>query len=200
MARTQNVEAQTRWIMKKWNLFCMLVRALLFVAALTAPARRLCVFKPCTKHIPTPSHLTVRLASSSPTTLNLAYLTLPHLTWLDFNLSTHRRPTSSHVPHMSAARANHWNIVLSPTYTSASRTNTSSTSSSARKSNKKPVSKPFKCPICSRCFERTGHLQTHITAVHEQKQPYKCDYPGCLQSFGHRSSLSRHRKGIHKII
>lgn len=129
----------------------------------------------------------------------------PHQpTHFSIPISTFPESTLIYRIHMSTARANHWNIVLSPTYSrnnsSNSSTSTSTSSTSNGRKSKKAVSKPFKCPICARCFERTGHLQTHITAVHEQKQPYKCDYPGCLQSFGHRSSLSRHRKGIHKAV
>lgn len=40
--------------------------------------------------------------------------------------------------------------------------------------------------------------QSHVDAVHHQRQPYVCDFLGCGKNFSHRSSLSRHMKGVHE--
>jgi hypothetical protein len=53
-------------------------------------------------------------------------------------------------------------------------------------------SKPFKCNRCDAKFDRVGHLQAHIRAVHHKEKPYPC--PACSARFGHSSSLLRHKR------
>lgn len=45
-----------------------------------------------------------------------------------------------------------------------------------------------------------AQLKVHVDAVHELRQPYTCDFPDCLKTFSHRSSLNRHLKGVHRCI
>jgi hypothetical protein len=52
--------------------------------------------------------------------------------------------------------------------------------------------KPFKCNRCDTKFDRVGHLQAHIRAVHHKEKPYPC--PSCSARFGHSSSLLRHKR------
>ncbi|CAN8066663.1 unnamed protein product [Agarophyton chilense] len=60
------------------------------------------------------------------------------------------------------------------------------------------ASRPFACHLCKGRFERIGHLNAHIDAVHNSRKPYKCQYENCGKCFSHKSSLYRHVRGIHE--
>ncbi|PXF43276.1 hypothetical protein BWQ96_06973 [Gracilariopsis chorda] len=60
------------------------------------------------------------------------------------------------------------------------------------------ASRPFGCHLCKGRFERIGHLNAHVDAVHNARQPYKCHYEHCGKAFSHKSSLYRHVRGIHE--
>lgn len=54
----------------------------------------------------------------------------------------------------------------------------------------------FMCHICEKRFERKGHLESHIEAVHEGRRSHRCPL-GCGKAFAHRSSLHRHMRTAH---
>lgn len=56
-------------------------------------------------------------------------------------------------------------------------------------------SKSFKCPHCSRSFERKGHMTEHVNAVHKQLQLFACRF--CTRTFGYKSSMERHVAKFH---
>lgn len=75
---------------------------------------------------------------------------------------------------------------------------TSRTFDTSHRQSRTAPPRPFACDQCPRRFERRGHLESHIDAIHRLRQPYECDVAGCGKTFSHRSSLSRHIKGVHE--
>ena len=56
--------------------------------------------------------------------------------------------------------------------------------------------KPFKCVTCYASFTRRGSLKKHIDTVHEGKKPFHCTI--CNTSFTRRTSLKKHVSTVHK--
>ena len=55
--------------------------------------------------------------------------------------------------------------------------------------------KPFKCEICDYSFSQKGGLEQHVAAIHEKKKLYKCDI--CDKEFTLKQNMSRHVASIH---
>lgn len=51
--------------------------------------------------------------------------------------------------------------------------------------------RPYKCPLCSRCFKLRHHLQNHFS-VHSGERVYECDV--CGKSFMRRGTMQIHRR------
>lgn len=51
--------------------------------------------------------------------------------------------------------------------------------------------RPYKCPLCARCFKLRHHLQNHFS-VHSGERLYDCDI--CGKSFMRRGTMQIHRR------
>uniref|UniRef100_A0A8C5N8W5 C2H2-type domain-containing protein n=1 Tax=Gouania willdenowi TaxID=441366 RepID=A0A8C5N8W5_GOUWI len=51
--------------------------------------------------------------------------------------------------------------------------------------------KPFKCDVCSKCFIRKDHLQSHMR-IHTGDKPFQCDI--CGKCFSDKSGLNLHER------
>lgn len=54
-----------------------------------------------------------------------------------------------------------------------------------------------RCPTCSRCFQFSHHLQSHMNS-HTNSRPYVC--PVCRKAYAHSGSLSTHMKLHHSEV
>ena len=52
-----------------------------------------------------------------------------------------------------------------------------------------------KCSICDKESSQKGHLNEHITRVHEEKRPNKCSV--CDKVFSRESKLNEHIASVH---
>jgi uncharacterized Zn-finger protein len=50
--------------------------------------------------------------------------------------------------------------------------------------------KPVKCDICGIYLSAKQSLEQHMR-THSGEKPWKCEYPGCTQSFKQQSALSK---------
>lgn len=106
------------------------------------------------------------------------------------------------------SRSRYWNDVLdqpvisqsslSGTVAHSSIQSNHNTSQQTFKTNNPSSSshRRFQCQICGNRFERRGHLESHVEAVHEGRRSHRCP-TGCGKAFAHRSSLHRHIKSAH---
>ncbi|KAJ7858764.1 hypothetical protein B0H13DRAFT_2571157 [Mycena leptocephala] len=60
-------------------------------------------------------------------------------------------------------------------------------------------SSSYECAVCRESFTRPSDLRTHQN-THTGKEPFACDFPGCLKKFGIRSNLLRHQSAAHGIV
>ncbi|KAG9291140.1 hypothetical protein G9A89_013012 [Geosiphon pyriformis] len=61
------------------------------------------------------------------------------------------------------------------------------------------LKKNYKCPECSRPFNRKYNMQSHMMTHNPQREkPFRCLIDGCGSSFTRKHDLKRHINGIHK--
>jgi hypothetical protein len=65
----------------------------------------------------------------------------------------------------------------------------------ARRAGSQLSKRRFHCQICPRSFERRGHLEEHVDAIHDSIKQHVCSQ--CDRDFSHRSSLRRHLLRLH---
>ncbi|KAH7335606.1 hypothetical protein B0J17DRAFT_720146 [Rhizoctonia solani] len=60
--------------------------------------------------------------------------------------------------------------------------------------------KPYKCISCPLAFSKHGALRLHIAESHSPPgtKPYRCEHPGCTQSFATNQKLKSHAK-VHDV-
>mmetsp|Transcript_65216 Transcript_65216/g.74957 ORF Transcript_65216/g.74957 Transcript_65216/m.74957 type:complete len:193 (+) Transcript_65216:485-1063(+) len=58
--------------------------------------------------------------------------------------------------------------------------------------------KRFECEICAKRFNSKHYLMDHLN-IHTGNMPYKCNVPGCVQTFRQRAKLSRHKRLNHGL-
>ena len=54
----------------------------------------------------------------------------------------------------------------------------------------------LKCKTCEASFEGKGHLNRHVSSVHEGKKPFKCNV--CNASFTSNQSMKIHINSVHE--
>ena len=59
------------------------------------------------------------------------------------------------------------------------------------------VTKGYTCQYCKRQFALPQYLKDHIN-LHTGEKPYVCSVPGCDAKFKQSSSLSNHKKNVHR--
>ena len=55
----------------------------------------------------------------------------------------------------------------------------------------------FSCPICNQIFSQRGHLNVHVTVVHEEKRSHKC--MKCKPDLNKKNGLDYHVKTFHDM-
>ena len=58
--------------------------------------------------------------------------------------------------------------------------------------------KPFKCEPCNTSFGFKSQLEVHITIVHESKKAFKCGL--CNKEFAEKGNLKQHVDSIHEKL
>jgi hypothetical protein len=59
------------------------------------------------------------------------------------------------------------------------------------------ATKDYSCHYCHREFALPQYLKDHLN-LHTGEKPYVCEVPGCNASFKQSSSLSNHKRNIHR--
>lgn len=49
-----------------------------------------------------------------------------------------------------------------------------------------------RCHVCLKQLSSKQNLKQHLN-IHTGEKPYKCNFPGCVNSYRHASQLSNHR-------
>ena len=62
-----------------------------------------------------------------------------------------------------------------------------------------PKNKLTYCSQCDKYFSTLGNLRNHIMTIHENKRPFKCNFPNCTKSYSIESRLQVHYR-IHVRI
>ena len=50
------------------------------------------------------------------------------------------------------------------------------------------------CEKCNKLFSTPGNLHSHITTIHDNYRPYKCDFPNCKKAYAAESKLIAHKR------
>ena len=66
----------------------------------------------------------------------------------------------------------------------------SDTNTISQENSQTLVTKKNICEICKKSFSTLGNMRNHITTIHQNIRPYKCEFPGCIKQY---SILSRYQ-------